>query len=149
MERNTLKSASLFGTQRVGATVFSSPVSGFLSQLCCHEEAFMVSAEIKEHDSCSNLPSSSVINTITKNNLGRKWFNSASSFQFIRKGSQDRSSKQEPGNRNRREAAAGTLLTACSPWLPLSTFLPASTQDHLCRGGTMCSGLGPPHQSSI
>lgn len=148
MEKNTLTSANLFGTQRVGATVFSSPASGFLPP-CCHEEAFTVSAEIKEHDSCSNLPSYSVINTITKSSLGRKWFNSASSFQFIMKGSQDRSSKQEPGDRNRREVAAGTLLTACSPWLPPSTFVPTSIQDHLCRGGTMCSGLGPPHQSSI
>lgn len=135
MERNTLTSASLFGTQRVGANVFSSPVSGFLSQLCCHVAAFTVGAEIEEHDSCSNLPSTSVINTITKAAWGAgKWFNLASSFQFITKGSQSRSSKQETGTEERPRQEL-CLLLAPHGFLCLLSYPPLSR--------TTCAGVAP------
>lgn len=74
------------------------------------------------HVSGPRLHSSAVINSIAKNNWGRKCFIWSSGFQSVRKKRQVRNSRQETGVRPWTRIS-GLLSAACSVFFPKATYL--------------------------
>lgn len=83
-----------------------------------------------------------VLSNKTKNSLKRKGFILLYIFQSLKKGNQDRTSKQGIGHRNRSRGHGRMLLIGLTHSLFVCFF--NTIQHHLPRSSTTDSGLFPP-----